>query len=330
MLDWTRFVEIVARHRRFLLTTHIRPDGDALGSEAAMLEALQNLGKDVLVCNAFSIPPNLQFIDGKKEFKKLGADIAPDRLADREVLVILDTSAWAQLGAMTDVIRSTKALKVVIDHHVSEDELGAEFFKDIEAEATGRLVIEALDRLKVPISQGIARAAFVAVATDTGWFRFASTTADTFALIARLTRAGANPDEIYKRLYENDSLARLRLIGRSLSRAQAELGGRLIHTYISNEDFRDTGALPSDSEDVINLTLAVGGTQAAVIFVEQPKGGFKVSLRSRCELDCAKLADNFGGGGHLKAAGLSIDGPLESAQAKVLDAVRAAMKSCKK
>jgi phosphoesterase RecJ-like protein len=327
MPDWSKFVEIVRRHRRFALTTHIRPDGDALGCEIALAEALETLGKDVLVCNVFSVPPDLQFIDKKKRFKKLGVDLAPDRLADREVLVILDTSAWAQLGAMADVVRSTSALKVVIDHHVSEDDLGAELFKDDRAEATGRLVIEALDQLKVPLTPDIARAAFVAVATDTGWFRFSSTSAETFTLIARLVQAGADPDEIHKNLYENDSLARLRLIGRTLVRAETELDGRLIHTYISNEDFHATGALPSDSEDIINLMLAVGGTQAAVIFVEQPKGGFKVSLRSRCQLDCAALAEQFGGGGHKKAAGLSIDEPLESAQIKVLGAVRAAMNS---
>jgi bifunctional oligoribonuclease and PAP phosphatase NrnA len=325
MPDWSKFVDIVRRHQRFVLTTHIRPDGDALGCETAMAEVLESLGKDVLVCNVFSIPPDLQFIDPKKRFKTLGADLAPDRLSDREVLIILDTSAWAQLGSMADVIRSTKALKVVVDHHVSQDDLGAEVFKDGEAEATGRLVIDAMDQLKVPLTPDIARAAFVAVATDTGWFRFASTSAGTFTLIARLVQAGADPDEIYKNLYENDSLARLRLIGRSLSRAQTELDGRLIHTYIANEDFQATGALPSDSEDIINLTLAVGGAEAAVILVEQPKGGFKVSLRSRRRLDCAALAEKFGGGGHKKAAGLSIDGPLESARTKVLDAVRAAM-----
>jgi len=325
MPDWSKFAEIVRRHRRFAITTHIRPDGDALGCETALAEVLETLGKDVLVCNVFSIPPDLQFIDKKKRFKKLGVDLAPDRLADREVLIILDTSAWAQLGAMSDVVRSTDALKVVIDHHVSEDDLGAELFKDDEAEATGRLVIEVMDELKVPLTPDIARAAFVAMATDTGWFRFSSTSAKTFTLIARLVQAGADPDEIHKNLYENDILARLRLIGRTLSRAETELDGRLIHTYISNEDFCATGALPSDSEDIINLMLAVGCTQAAVIFVEQPKGGFKVSLRSRCQLDCAALAEKFGGGGHKKAAGLSINEPLESARAKVLDTVRAAI-----
>jgi len=326
MLDWSRFVEIVRRHKRFVLTTHIRPDGDALGSVTAMAEILESLGKDVLACNVFSIPPNLQFIDAKKKFKTLGVDVTTDQLADREVLIILDTSAWAQLGGMADVVRQFKALKVVIDHHVSADDLGAEPCKDAEAEATGRLVIEAMDQLKVPLTPDIARAAFVAVATDTGWFRFSSTKADTFSLIARLVQAGARPDEIYKNLYENDSLARLRLIGRTLAHSVMALDGRRIHTYNSNEDFYETGALPSDSEDIINLTMAVDGTEVAVIFVEQPKGGFKVSLRSRCQVDCAALAEKFGGGGHKKAAGLSINESLGSAKEKVLNAVRAAMK----
>ncbi len=214
---------------------------------------------------------------------------------------------------------------MVLDHHVSGDDLGATEFKDVEAEATGRLVIDAADQLKVAVTPEIARAAFAAVATDTGWFRFSSTTSGTMRLIARLIDAGARPDQIYNDLYENDSLARLKLIGRTLSRAETELDGRLIHTHIGLEDFRQTGAVPSDSEDIINMTLGVHGTEAAVIFVEQQTGGFKISLRSRCQLDCAALAEVFGGGGHKKAAGLFVKEPLEAARRKVLAVVRAAL-----
>jgi phosphoesterase RecJ-like protein len=227
---------------------------------------------------------------------------------------------------MGDLVRSFSGVKMVLDHHVSGDDLGAIEFKDVEAEATGRLVIDAADQLKVALTPEIARAAFAAVATDTGWFRFSSTTSNTMRLIARLVDAGAKPDQLYRNLYENDSLSRLKLIGRTLSRAQTEFEGRLIHTYIDIEDFRLSGALPSDSEDIINMTLGVNDTQMAVIFVEQQTGGFKISLRSRCQIDCAALAEKFGGGGHKKAAGLFINEPLESAQQKVLDVVRATMK----
>jgi phosphoesterase RecJ-like protein len=214
----------------------------------------------------------------------------------------------------------------VIDHHVSGDDLGAELFKDTEAEATGRLVIDAADQLGVPVGREIAVPAFAALTTDTGWFRFSSTKADTLRLAARLVEAGAKPDQLYKELYENDSHARLQLIGRALVHSQSELSGRLIYTWLDQADFNASGALPSDSEDIINLTLSVIGTQVAVILVEQPKGGFKISFRSRCEVDCSKIAEQFGGGGHKKAAGASLDEPLDAARKKVLDAVRAAMK----
>ena len=327
MIPWSRFVEIVGNHRRFLLTTHVRPDGDALGSELAMAAILESLGKDVRVCNAFAVPPNLQFLDPHRKVKQLGTDVPAEQIDDCEVLIILDTTAWAQLGAMGDVVQKSDAVKVVLDHHVSGDDLGAELFKNTDAEAAGRLVVEAADQLGVPLTPEIARPAFVAMATDTGWFRFASTTADTLRLAARLIEAGAAPDQLYKEIYEDDSHARLQLIGRALAQTRTELDGRLIHTWISQSDFSATGALPSDSEDIINMTLSVGGTEAAVILVEQPTGGFKVSFRSRCVMDCSAIAEQFGGGGHKMAAGAFLEGPLESARQRILEAVLAAMES---
>lgn len=287
---------------------------------------LRSLGKEVLVCNAFAVPPNLLFLDPHGELKKLGVDVSAEELEKYEVLMVLDTSAWAQLGTMADVLRATKLTKIVLDHHRSEDDLGAEMFKNVEAEATGRLVVEAADALGVPLTPEIAVPAFAAVATDTGWFRFASTTAGSYRLAARLVEAGATPDAIYKELYEDETLARLQLIGHAMGRTQTDLDGRLIYTWIELSDFAATGAHPTDSEDVVNMTLAVGGTEVAAIFVEQRSGGFKISLRSRCGVDCSRLAELFGGGGHRQAAGLFINEPLDSARAKVLDAIREAMK----
>jgi len=325
MTNWPRFVELIRSNRRFLLTTHVRPDCDALGSELAMSAILEQLDKDVLAVNDFAVPPNLRFLDPQGKLKQLGSDVSPGQLDGRDVLMVLDTSAWAQLGAMGEVIRATSATKMVLDHHVSGDDLGAEMFKNTEAEATGRLVAEVADQLGVEITPQMALPLFAAVATDTGWFRFASTTADTLRLGGRLMDAGAVPDQLYKDLYENDTLARLQLIGRTMARTKTELGGRLIHTWIERADFEATGGHPADSEDMVNMTLSVGGTEAAVILVEQATGGFKISFRSRCSLDCARVAEQFGGGGHKKAAGAFLNEPLESAQAKVLEAVRAAM-----
>jgi phosphoesterase RecJ-like protein len=321
-IAWPSFVEIIQQHQRFLLTSHIRPDCDALGSELAMAGVLDTLGKDVLIVNGQATPPNLAFLDPGRRIQTIGQDVQPSELLDRQVLMILDTSAWAQLGAMSEVVKTTPAKKIVLDHHVSEDDLGAIAFKNTRAEATGRLVAEAAEKLGVPLSKPIADALFAALATDTGWYRFPSTTAGTYRLAAKLLEAGASPPKIYGELYEQETLGRCRLRGVILSRLETELDGRFVHTYVRRDDFAKTGSLAQDTEDAINLSLAIAGTVFAVILVEQPKEGVKVSFRSRCQLDCNQIATQFGGGGHKAAAGAWLDEPFETARAKVLDYVR--------
>ncbi len=218
-INWPRFAEIVQKHERFLLTSHIRPDCDALGSELGMAGVLEAFGKQVLIVNGQSTPRNLLFIDPTRRIKAIGVDVQPADLASYEVLMVLDTSAWAQLGAMGDVIRATAAKKLIVDHHVSGDDLGAELFKDTTAEATGRLVMQAAEQLGVELTSEIATPLYAAIATDTGWFRFASTKPDTLEAAAELMRAGAKPAELYTALYERDSLARINLVGRTLARA---------------------------------------------------------------------------------------------------------------
>lgn len=324
-IDWPAFTELIAQHQRYLLTSHIRPDCDALGSELGMAGVLEALGKEVRIVNGQATPPNLVFIDPQQKIETIGQDVTPEELVDIEVLMILDTSAWAQLGPMGDVIRSTNARKVLVDHHVGEDDLGATPFKNTTAEATGRLVVEAAEHLGVALTKEIATPLFAAIATDTGWYRFGSTTSGTYRTAAKLVDAGAVPSDIFGALYERDSLARVKLRGRITERFVTELDGRLAHTSARLADFEQTGALPSDTEDVINIGLGVLGTEVAVILVELSSGGFKISFRSRCELNCNEVAKQFGGGGHKAAAGAFIDEPFDVAQQRVLDAVRAAM-----
>src|SRR5688572_18307163 len=144
-INWPRFAEIVRANERFLLTSHVRPDCDALGSELGMAGVLESLGKNVRIVNGQKTPPNIAFIDPARKIQTLHEDVKPEALSDVQVLMILDTSAWAQLGPMSDVIRPSQARKVLVDHHVGEDDLGAELFKDTSSEATGRLVVEAAE-----------------------------------------------------------------------------------------------------------------------------------------------------------------------------------------
>ena len=325
-INWPAFVEIINSNQRFILLSHIRPDCDALGSELAMAMILERLGKHVRIVNGMATPPNLAFIDPRQKIETLGEDVQADELDDVDVLMVLDTSAWAQIGPMREVVEATKARKIVLDHHVGEDDLGAELFKERTADSTGSLVTEAAAHLGVELTPDIALPLYAAIATDTGWFRFNSVDGDTYRRAARLLDAGAVPSEIYQELYEQDTLARLQLRGRITGRTETELDGRLAHTTALREDFDVTGALASDTEDVINLTLAVAGVEVAVIFVEQASGGFKLSFRSRSAVDCCALAQQFGGGGHKAAAGAFMAGPYDAVKSAVLDAVRAAMR----
>jgi len=325
-LNWDLLTQRILPHQRFILTSHIRPDCDALGSELGMAGILKQLGKDVRIVNGNPTPPSLSFLDPSQMIEVLGETTSQSEV-DGDCLIVLDTSAWAQLGPMGEVLRNFKGTKLCIDHHMGEDDLGTEFFKDTSAEAAGHLVAVLAEKLNVKITKPMATALYAAIATDTGWFRFGSTTASTYRVAAKLLESGAVPAEVYSDLYEQDTLGRLRLRGRILARTEPELDGKLLHTYVLADDFSDTGAIASDTEDAINLTLAVAGTKFAVIFVEQLKGGFKISFRSRCTADCNQIAREFGGGGHKAAAGAFVDGQLRDVQQRVLDVVRAALKT---
>jgi phosphoesterase RecJ-like protein len=321
---WDQLIARLRSYQRFVLTSHIRPDCDALGSELGMAGILESMGKQVTIVNGHPTPPILTFLDPRQSIRVLGESITADEVTG-DCLIILDTSAWAQLGPMADVVRRFGGHKMVIDHHVGEDDLGAELFKDTSAEATGHLVARCAQHAQVPVTKAMAGALYAAIATDTGWFRFASTTSATYRVIADLVDAGASPSSIYGDLFERDTIGRVRLRGRILARVADECQGSLVHTYVRKEDFTETGALPSDTEDAINLALAIEGTKVAFIMIEQLKGGFKISFRSRCHVDCNEVARQFGGGGHRAAAGAFVEGDFRDVQGRVLQAVRNAL-----
>src|SRR4029453_18503940 len=169
----------------YLLVSHVRPDCDALGSELGMALILEAIGKSVRIVNGQATPPNLASLDPQNTIGVIGQTVQPAELAEIEVIMVLDTSAWAQLGPMSDFIRAFRGKKVVVDHHLSSDDLAEDQFKNTTAEATGRLVVEAAEALGVTLTVEMAIPLFAAVATDTGWFRFASTSSNTYPSAAK-------------------------------------------------------------------------------------------------------------------------------------------------
>jgi phosphoesterase RecJ-like protein len=325
-IDWTPLADLLETHDRFLVTTHVRPDGDALGSEVGMAGLLRQKGKDVRVVNSSHTPPRYDFLDPDGTlFEHFGSRIQPGELADREVAVILDLSAWNQLGDMAEFIRKFPGPRVVIDHHVSQDDMGAVFLKDTAAEATGTLVLAAVSALGGSLTKEVATGLLTAIAMDTGWFRHTNTRSATMRAGAELIDSGASISDIYRDLFERNTLGRLKLIGQTLSGLRTEQGGRVAYATISRDDLERTGAIPADSEDLVDYTVSLRGVEVGMLFIEQARGGVKVSFRSRQGLDCSRLAASLGGGGHRAAAGATISGPIDQSVQRVLHAVRQAL-----
>jgi phosphoesterase RecJ-like protein len=285
----------------------------------ALEEALQHLGKDVRMVIASTFPPRYLFLDPQRRIGSFTLPGEPYR--DAEAILVLDTGTWNQLGDFGPFLRAMPAPRLVLDHHQTQDDLGGVCLVDTTVEATGRLIHEALGALGVDLTPTMASNLFVALAMDTGWFRHSNTTPATLALASDLMAAGAQPNHLYEALFERNSLGRLRLLGLVLDRLQLTLGDRVAYTEIHREDYQQTGATPQDSEDLVNYTLSVQGVEIGLFFMEQPRGGVKVSFRSRNGVDVARLAEMFGGGGHRQASGATLQTCLEEARGRVLAAV---------
>jgi bifunctional oligoribonuclease and PAP phosphatase NrnA len=323
-IDWTPFVEFVRSHQRFLIMTHVRPDGDALGSEVGLACALKQLGKAVRVAVASDLGPRYEFANTSstpiERFRAPGDDFR-----NVDAIIVVDTGTWGQLAEFGPFMRSMTCGKAVIDHHRTQDDLGGLRFVDTTAEAAGRLIHDATIALDVPVTSEAANALFLAVATDTGWFRHSSVEPRTFALAEELVRAGAKPTVLYDAIYATSTLARMRLTGKALERMKSEAGGRIVFTEVNWTDYAETGAIPPDTEDLINYPRSVLGAEIALVFIEQRDGSTKVSFRGSESRDVGHLAEQFGGGGHRMAAGATVQRPLADTRAAVIKAAIASL-----
>jgi phosphoesterase RecJ-like protein len=324
-LDWAPLVEYLGRHDRPLLMTHIRPDADGLGSQLALHAALRQLGKEPRVAIASKLPPRYNFLDPARQVVE---DFRPGTAANFaacDCVVVLDTGTFNQLGEFGEYLKTHPVPRAVVDHHRTQDDLGGLAFIDTGAEATGRLAYEIIRALGAEITPAMAGHLFMAVATDTGWFRHPNTAPRTFELCGELEAAGASPTALYEQLYEAAPLARLKLVGVALGRLATRANGRVAWTEIYMTDYPAPGAVPGDTEDLINHPRSVDGVEVALVFIEQPGGGTKVSFRSRAA-DVSALAERFGGGGHKLASGARVDRPLPEVREEVLAAVEEALR----
>jgi phosphoesterase RecJ-like protein len=243
------------------------------------------------------------------------------QLGEFDLIIILDTNSYSQLAKFDRYLKQTDKPVLVIDHHVTGDGLGSLELVETDAAATALIVYDLLKYADWPINERVARALFVGIATDTGWFHFRNTDSRVHRTCAALIDIGLNPTQIYHDLYQNLSPARFKLMVAMLSTVELHFDDRYATQYLLRQDFDRTGATYADTEDLINECQRIGSVDTAALFVELKDGRIKCSLRSKGAVDVCKIAQKFGGGGHKSAAGTYLPGPLESAKQLIYDQV---------
>ena len=301
----------IEQRERFVLSSHARPDGDAVGSTLACAEILRQMGKRAEVVLRDGVPRVYQ------QLPFAGSVVQSDHVnGDHDAAILLECDNLQR----TRLDGLEKYFLINIDHHKSGRNFAHLNWIDSSAVATGELVYTLAKAAGVRISPEIATCLYTAVLTDTGAFMFEGTNAHTFELARELVLAGADPAKCARQIYFGHSTAKMRLLGAALSALQRE--GQLAWIWVTQEQMERVAAREEDCEGLVNYALAIGDVEVAVFFRELPDGRFRVSLRSKGRLDVAKIAEEFGGGGHACASGCSVDGPLHAAVENVLAKIR--------
>jgi phosphoesterase RecJ-like protein len=304
----------IEKRERFVLTSHARPDGDAVSSVLACSEVLRQIGKKSDIVMHDGVPRVYQHLPFADRVRRTGHI---ESHYDAAILLECDSIARTRITGLED------QFLINIDHHKSGHEFAHINWVDPCAVATGELVYKLAREAGVKITPEIATCIYTAVMTDTGSFVFEGTNAHTFELARELVLAGAEPARCARPIYFGHSTAKLRLIGAALSALQKE--GALVWVWVTREQMERTGATEEDCEGIVNYALSIREAEVAVFFRELPDGRFRVSLRSKGKLDVSLIAEELGGGGHACASGLSVDGPLHAAVESVLGRVRASL-----
>lgn len=311
---------------KILVTTHVKPDGDAIGSLVGICNVLTQLGKHVVPLFLSPVPLWYQFLldDAvpvlKHDFEY--SDLGQGDYADIDLIVLVDVNSLPQLSHFGEFLQSSGMPVLVIDHHATADHLGSIELVDPEAAATGLLVAEYIRYNQWPLSDKTAEALFVAAATDTGWFQFSSANSRVYRDCADLIDAGADPNRIYEKLYQDYTFAKFKLTMAMLDTLELHFNGQFAIQHLTPQDFERTGATYEDTENLINECHRIGSVRASALLVEMPDGRIRSSLRSRSDLDVSAIACKFGGGGHKKAAGTFVQGTMSQARQIIINEFR--------
>ena len=309
--------------RSLLLVTHVRPDGDAIGSMVALARGAEGDGRTVHLLAPDPPPQRYGFLCAGRTFA------GPERfavLADAaDIVVVLDTCTFSQLEQLEADLRTRREKVVAVDHHATFDDVGSVQWIDTSAAAAGVMVAELIEALDWSIDLPAAEALMTAVTTDTGWLQFANTDGRVLRLVADWADLGVRSDKLYRRIYQTDRPQRLALMARMLATLELHAGGRLAAMTIRKADFQATGARAEETENLVNEALRLASVDTVILLVENTDC-VRVSLRSRDAINVAEIARRFGGGGHARAAGVRAGEDINTLKSRLIDSCAAELK----
>jgi phosphoesterase RecJ-like protein len=328
---YQQIIQTLSKCKNVLITTHVRPDGDAIGTTSAMHLGLKRAGIDSQILLLSHLPRKYAFLYGDygishhdaEERWPVGLDVAAF-----DALLVCDTGTWSQLPGLKERTASFEKPKIVLDHHLTQENWATHKLVIPEASAAGEIAAELLEAWEIPLDSEIATCLYVAIASDTGWFQFSNTRPFTHRLAATLMECGVDTEAVYRRLYQNERAERIALQTHTMQSLELLAGGRLAVMRIARSDFEKTRAHVNDTENLINIPLAIRTVEVAVLLMEPLDfGPIRCSLRSKGKVDVARFAEQFGGGGHARAAGLKLDGTLQEAHTRVVNALVTTLES---
>ena len=312
--------KVILDSKKIGITYHVSPDGDAVGSALALLNGLRTLKKDAYLISKDIISENLQFLKGANE--ATGNLITP--VDDTSIVVVLDCGNYERISADLD---NFKGSIVILDHHITNDKYGELNYVDIEAAATAEVVFELLELLGIDFNdenddiRDIGTCLYTSLVTDTGAFRHSNVTFRTHNIAARLKKIGVNNTYIHQNLFDNKSFEKIRLIGKALNDMELLFDRKVALIKIPMAYGDELGIEIGDTSDIIAFGLQIKGVEVALL-IKEIENGSKASLRSKDKFDVRSIAEKLGGGGHVKAAGITLKGiKLDEAKNKILEEI---------
>jgi len=311
-----QIVDAVRTRRRFVLSSHSRPDGDAIGSQLAMAYALRTMGKEAEIINVDPAPAPLMAFPGVADIQ-----LASSVDGDFDAAIIMECGDLKRTG----VSGFERFFVINIDHHPGNEAYGQINWFDASAAACSEMVYDVVRALGVPLTREIATHIYLAILTDTGSFHYSSISPRTFEICRECMAAGVDPVLVARNVYDSNNMGRLKLFGAVLGAMQIDQSGRIAIVYVDHEMARAAGGTYEDTEGLINLPLTVKEIEAVVFFKQEKGDEYRVSLRSKGDTDIGVIAKEYGGGGHKNAAGCTITGPIEELQKTFVEKLECAI-----